>query len=70
MINEKYSPEEVAAVVELVSDNPQGFIDLVDRFCEETTVHDVKRSLKAWGISYDQTSGNRSSRRGQKYRNR
>ena len=76
-----YSHDEIDTVVRLASDNPRGFLQLVNKYCKDVTVDEVKKSMTAWGIDpttgrtvgstpkNGKSSSNRTTRRRQNNRN-
>ena len=69
-----YTRQEVETVVNLARENPEGFLRLTQKYCPPGRVHDVKRSMRAWRIHYNEegdanSSSNRTPRRWQKHRN-
>lgn len=51
----KYTDEDIQHILDIVSNNPQGFLSLVNNLCKKVTVYEVERSMIAWGI--DPTRG-------------
>jgi hypothetical protein len=69
-----YTREEVEIVLDLVRDNPQGFLRLAKKHCSPELYFDTKKSMRAWGIpfieeSHGHSSGNRPSRGRKNYSN-
>lgn len=64
-----HTRQEVETVLDMVRDNPEGFLRLTAKYCPPGRVEQVKRSIKAWGIQSregnESSSGNRSTRRRQ-----
>lgn len=63
----KYEPEDVRAIVKLVSQDPRGFLRLVDKHCKKVSKREVVASMRAHGIdpngsrNYEEDSSNWSS---------
>lgn len=73
-MTEVYSPEDVKAILELIQENPNGFMRLARKHCKNVKPWEYKRSMKAWGINYTEEvdarrSGDRAPRRRKNYRN-
>lgn len=72
-MNIVYSKAEVEAAVNFAKQDPEGFIRATKRFATSVTAEEVKKSLKAWEIPFDEEAdaynpSNRTSRNRQNYR--
>lgn len=50
----KYTSKQVNFVLDLVKEDPENFLGLVRKYCPPEREAEVKRSLKAWKINFDE----------------